>query len=271
MAFDDFEISTENGRPVSLYSFQYGNTFWNFCTADQDKTVAGTTYTAGAITDAGVSQGGSDQNDFTVTVESDFPVVNLFRNTTPSGKVWLNVRSWHIGDPDSETPLVWSGTVQSATANDLSSVALTCKAISSLFDRQGLRLTWGRMCPHVLYGNGCTIDKSLHQYPRVIASITGDSFTCVTHSNPVEGTFAGGFVELTRADASFTRFSIQSQTDNSFVMLGAIQGLSVGDAVVIYPGCARTTTACKLFNNLVNYGGIPQLPGKSPFDGNPVF
>ena len=67
------------------------------------------------------------------------------------------------------------------------------------------------------------------------------------------------------------RRGIESQNGNNFQVLGSTDGLEVGTAVTLYPGCPRNTTACKLFNNLPNYGGFPHLPGKSPFDGSPVF
>lgn len=275
MSYDTIEISNTGGRPVALYTFQYGNTYWRYCTADEDQTVAGNTYLALAITDEGVTQGGSDQNDLRITTQADHPVALLFRNSQPSGKIWLTVRRWHIGDPDSETPLLWSGTVVNATLLDKASVQMSCRSLGGSYDRQGLRLAWGRMCPHVLYGIGCnnggSNNKSAHAYPRVIASLDGVSFTVTSYSAPAEGSFTGGFVEWVRSDGSFDRRGIESQVGNYFQVLGSTDGLEVGTAVTLYPGCPRNTTGCKLFNNLANYGGFPHLPGKSPFDGSPVF
>ena len=273
MSYNDLEISNQDGRPIALYEFQYGNTYWRYCTADEDKTINGHTYEAKAILDEGVVQGGSDQNDLQITAQSDLPVAALFRNTQPSGKVWLTVRRWHIGDPDDETPLLWSGTVLNATSDDDgASVSLSCRSLGGSYDRQGLRLAWGRSCPHVLYSEfGCKVSKALHAYEREIATVDGTSFTCVTHDEPAEGSFTGGFLEATRDDGSLDRKGIEVQAGNHFVVLGSTDGLEVGDTVTIYPGCPRNTTGCKLFNNLPNYGGFPHLPGKSPFDGSPVF
>lgn len=275
MSYDTIEISNAGGRPVALYTFQYGNTYWRYCTADEDQTVAGDTYLALAITDEGVTQGGSDQNDLRITTQADHPVALLFRNSQPSGKIWLTVRRWHIGDPDSETPLLWSGTVVNATLLDKASVQMSCRSLGGSYDRQGLRLAWGRMCPHVLYGIGCnnngSNDKADHAYSHEIATLDGVSFTVSSYAAPAEGSFTGGFVEWIRSDGSFDRRGIESQVGNYFQVLGSTDGLEVGTAVTLYPGCPRNTTGCKLFNNLANYGGFPHLPGKSPFDGSPVF
>lgn len=275
MAFDNYETSNQAGEPVALYTFQYGNTYWRYCTADEDQTVAGEAYAALAITDEGVTQGGSDQNDLQIVTQSNHPVALLFRNNQPTGKIWLSVRRWHIGDPDDETPLLWSGTVVNATLVDKATVQMACRSLGGSYDRQGLRLAWSRMCPHVLYGIGCnnngSNDKEDHAYPYEVATVDGISFTVLAYADPAEGSFTAGFVEWVRTDGSLDRRGIESQVGNYFQVLGSTDGLEVGTAVTIYPGCPRNTTACKLFNNLPNYGGFPHLPGKSPFDGSPVF
>lgn len=277
MSYDNIETSLHDGEPILLYLFQYGNTYWRYCTSDTDQTVGldenldPAVWTTKPMSDEGVVQGGSDQNDLQLNVPANLPVALLFRNTQPSGKVWLSVRRWHIGDPDSETPLQWTGTVSNATGVDKATTRLVGRSIAGTYDKNGLRLAWDRSCPHALYGNGCSVDKSLHAYPREIATVDGTNFTCTAHSSPVEGTFIGGFLEWTRADGSFERKAIEFQDGNDFQVLGFTYGLEVGMAVNLYPGCARTTTICKLFNNLANYGGFPHMPGKSPFDGTPIF
>lgn len=272
MSYDNFEISNQSGRPIALYTFLYGASYWRYCTADTDKTIGGQTYLARAISDEGVTQGGSDQNDLQIVMQKNLPVPMLFRNTQPSGKVWLTVRRWHIGDPANETPLLWSGTIVNATDVDEATVRLGGRSIGGSYDRNGLRLAWGRMCPHVLYSDfGCRVNKALHAYPRTLATVDGTSFTCTAHSDAEEGSFSGGFLEFVRDDGSLERKGIESQSGNHFVVLGSTSGLAIGSEVTIYPGCARNTTACKAFGNLPNYGGFPHLPGKSPFDGSPVF
>lgn len=277
MSFSSIEISNEGGKPVGLYEFRYGNTFWRYTTYGKDLTVGldenddPKVWAAQTISDEGVTQGGSDQNDLQITVQANNPVAGLFRNTQPSGKVWLVVRRYHIGDPDSETPLLWSGTVVNATLVDIATVQMACRSLGGTYDRNGLRLGWDRSCPHPLYGVGCYVNKDDHAYPRTIATVTSTNFTCTTHSPAEEGSFSGGFMEWARPDGSFNRRGIEFEDGNDFRTLGSTDGLEIGLEVTLYPGCPRNTTGCKLFSNLKNYGGFPHLPGKSPFDGSPVF
>lgn len=271
MSYTTFETSNQDGKPVALYEFHYGNTYWRYCTADEDQTVNSVVWEAKAITDEGVKQGGSDENDLQITMASDLPVPALFRQGYQTGKVWLTVRRWHVGDPDSETPIQWTGTVINGSDADEARVTLFCRSISGTYDRNGLRLAWDRSCTHPLYGPGCFVDKSLHAYARTVASLTATNFTCTTHAEPAEGSFSGGFAEWIRSDGSFDRRGIESQNGNDFRVLGFTTGLEIGTDVTIYPGCAHNCANCKLFNNLPNYGGFPHMPGKSPFDGSPVF
>ncbi|AAP96358.1 hypothetical protein HD_1576 [[Haemophilus] ducreyi 35000HP] len=54
--------------------------------------------------------------------------------------------------------------------------------------------------------------------------------------------------------------------------MGGTQKLSVGTQIKVYPGCdGRASTCLKKFNNMLNYGGIPHMPNKSPYDGSRVF
>jgi hypothetical protein len=274
MAFSDNEISTELGDPVALYEFRYGNTYWRYCTSDEDVIGIGAppvNWTAKAITDEGVTQGGSDQNDLQIIMPAALPVPQLFREGQPSGKLWLTVRRYHLGDGAAETPIQWMGTVVNSKLEDAATSRLYCRNLGGTFDRAGLRLSWMRNCPHPLYGVGCFVDKALHAYAREVATLTGNSFTCTAHAEPVEGSFSGGFVEWDRGDGSMERRAIERQIGNDFRILGRTNGMEVGMDITVYPGCPHDTNGCKRFNNLPNYGGIPHLPGKSPFDGTPVF
>ena len=105
MAFETYEISNDDGHPIYLYEFRLGDTYWRYCTSDSDEVLDGVTWTAQAISDDGVRQGGNDQNDLVVQIQADAEVAGLFRNRRPSGKLWLTVRTWHVGDADTNTPV----------------------------------------------------------------------------------------------------------------------------------------------------------------------
>lgn len=277
MAFNDIEISNEDGEAVALYEFRYGATVYRYTTNDEDLIVGlddlgnPAVWKATAITDEGVTQGGSDNNDLQITMPRVEGPAALFRAGQPSGQLWLTVRRYHPDDADDETPVQWVGTVVNSVAEDSATARLVGRSIAGTYDRQGLRLGWDRSCPHVLYGIGCYLNKAAFAYMRQLATVTANGFTCVAHSEPAEGTFAGGLMEWVRPDGSTEYRAIEFQNGNDFRVMGYLSGLTVGTTVLLYPGCNRSTTACKAFGNLKNFGGFPHLPGTSPFDGSPVF
>lgn len=57
----------------------------------------------------------------------------------------------------------------------------------------------------------------------------------------------------------------------SLTLIGGTLGIPAGIAVNLYPGCRQTAPGCKAFSNYDNFGGIPNLPGVSPFDGRNIF
>lgn len=279
MAYSDYEKSNTDGRPVDLYEFEWNGLSWYFTSADQDLTVPVTVdgsvisrdYTAATLSRGAWSQSKNDQNILEISCAADNAVAALFRNNKPSGKVWVTVKEYHLNDPDHETAIQWIGSVTNVVRDDSVSATMSCRSISGTFDRNGLRLLWGRTCPHILYGIGCRVDKTLHEYPREIATVNGSNFTCVAHSEAEEGSFAGGLIEWTNDDGGTERKAIESQDRNDFRIIGSTAGIEVGMSVTLHPGCDRSTSVCKLFDNLPNYGGCPHMPGKSPFDGTPVF
>ena len=277
MTHSALEISNAGGNPVEFYEFRYGSTYWRYNTGDISITRglnqlgAPAVWAPKSISRDGITQGGSEQNELELTVQKDLPIASLFQGKRPSGRVWLTLRESHYDDPDLEFSVRWVGSVSNAVSVDPATTRLVCRSIAGSYDRNGLRLTWDRMCPHALYGVGCNIPASSHNYPRVIATLTGTNFTCTAHAEPVQGSFTGGFLEYIRADGSLETMGILKQTGNDFRVLGSTAGLAVATVITLYPGCARNTTNCKLFGNLANYGGFPHMPGKSPFDGTPVF
>ena len=54
--------------------------------------------------------------------------------------------------------------------------------------------------------------------------------------------------------------------------MGGTSGIPLGETIRVYPGCNRTAAMCLAkFDNLPNLRGDPNLMGKNPFNGNPVF
>jgi uncharacterized phage protein (TIGR02218 family) len=273
MSYNSAEISNEDGRPIALYTLEWGNTIWRYTSADRDieyPVGSGNLFLAKAVSDGGMVQGGSSANDFTVDCPADLPIVGLFRGTPPSETIWLTVRRQHFGEPDA--PIYWTGTVNNVKRLSLSSAQIIGKPLTASFKRTGLRLCWTRECPHFLYDAGCKVNPEAYRVNVVIDSMTGNTITLEDDGSKPEGYFTGGFIAWEiNDDGTIERRMIEKHAGNVLTVFGITDGLEVGLTVACYPGCDRRPITCKdKFNNNPNYGGFDFMPGETPF-GTLIF
>lgn len=278
MSFGDKEISTQDGRPVALYLIKWGNTEWRYTSADRDITIdeiidgnpVAKTYTAKAMSDNGMIQGTSAQNDFQVSGPSDLPIVALFKGTQPSASIWLTVRRMHIGETD--CPIYWKGNVMNVQKPSPAKCTIVGRPISASFKRTGLRLCWTRECPHFIYGPGCWLNAEDFRVDAQVLSVAGNTITLTADTGYVDQYFRGGYVQWeVNADHTLEQRFIEDQSGEVLTIFGLVTALAPGDTVGLYPGCPHIPDACdEKFDNLSNYGGFDKMPGKTPF-GTSIF
>jgi uncharacterized phage protein (TIGR02218 family) len=270
MAFNDKEISTQDGRPVALYYMRWGSTEWAYTSADRDITYGvdlqgqPLVYKAKAMTDSGMTQGSSSQNDFEITAPSDLPIVALFRGTPPSETITLVIRRMHYGEPDA--PIYWKGSITNLKRPRPAAVTIIGRPISASLKRTGLRLCWTRECPHFLYDVDCRVNPADFESTGEITAITPTSFTA-SIEDAEDHYYRGGYVSwIASAEGTVERRMIEDQVAGDITILGLTDGLLVGTEIKLYPGCDRLPTTCNnKFNNIDNYGGFDKMPGDTPF------
>lgn len=279
MTFTSNEISSQDGKLVSLYEFRWGETVWRYTSADREIeiTVAGEsqTYEPVAISDSGMVQGGSANNDLNVQVQQDIPLVDLFRSTPPAGEIALTVRRRHQDDPVDDWYVWWIGAVASVKKGRVSEATILGRTLLYSFRRTGLRLSWTRGCPHMLYDSECRVNAEDFAHETEISEIHADGSVSVLSAgdNPA-GYYDGGFMEWSATEeGTLDQRSIESSvTETRFRIFGASDRLQVGMTVTIYPGCDLTGSTCAgKFDNLANFGGFEQMTGENPFDGRNIF
>lgn len=281
MSFQTYEQSNAIGRPINLYLFVWGNSQWGYTSSDTAQIIDGVTYTPIPISDDGLKQANSDSDPFTVHlpvalpdssgVMQPLPLVALFRSTPPSQSVFITVRRKHEQDP--EALIHWIGKVGNVLRQaDGATADIVCRNRS--VKRAGLRLTWARICPHFVFDSGCQLLKSAFAITRNVTAVTGNSFTVDGAPLAASPYYDGGFIEW-NADGLGTieRRGIEATLGaNEYQVFGRADGITIGLAVTIYPGCDGAVATCDTkFSNLANYGGVDFMPSKSPFDGRQVF
>ncbi len=272
MSYDAYEDSLEDGQPIFLYMFTLNDKVWRYTSAALDITAGGALWTAVPISDDGVSQTGQSQTDaLTITASSSIEPAVIYINYPPSRPIGVTIFAKHA--EDDEIKAFYLGEVSQVNSPVPGTAHITCETLSATMDRAGLRLGWQRTCPYALYDEvTCKVDKTLHDTPGVVSVIDNNLITVPALVGVPVDKFAGGYLEWTDPVRGVERRTIESNdASGNLRMFGTADGISVGLAVIAYPGCKRTTLACDSFNNILNFGGVPGMQGYSPFDGNPVF
>ncbi len=271
MTFAARETSLASGQPIRLYEFQRGLIRFRYTNADRAIEFQTQTFDPVAIRDNGIGQGGEPNEEILViTGPHDLAVARLFRGVPPADEVAIIVRDTHFGE--TEAPIRFIGGIEGVNWPTESQCEIRCQSLGASMLRPGLRLGWERGCPHSLYDHNCNVNRDLFETTATIQSMDGLTISSGAFDAFANDYFPGGYVEWSIGLGETDRRGIIAQADETLTLLGGTQGLEVGMEVTAYPGCPRTAAICNSrFNNLPNYGGFPHIPGKSPFDGDPVF
>lgn len=270
MALNDYEMSLEDAKPVYLYAFSLGGRTWRYASSASDVlTTDGFVWAATPISHSGVSVTGEATTDaLTIEASTSIAPVQVYMINPPSTPISLTIFQKDAGD--SERVAIYVGDVVQVNFPEPSKATVTCETISVSMRRQGLRLGWQRACPYAVYDEStCKVNKVAYAVPVTVTSV--DGFTITVSGVLTSNVYGGGFFEWTHPVKGLEFLTIEAQIGNVLTVFGTTADLHPGLAITLYRGCARTPVACASFNNYDNYGGVPAMPGKSPFDGTPVF
>lgn len=273
MTFQAYESSMEDGRPVTLYRFTLGTTVWRYTSHDRDVLLPdGTVWKSVAISDEGIKQSGEAASDaMNISAPITIGPVQAHLVTPPSQAIQVVILRKHVDSDD--VTAAWAGEVMQVNPAVPGQARITCETTAVSMRREGLRLAWQRTCPYALYDSvTCKVNKAGYALPLIVLERAGFSIrTNVAESMP-DGWFGGGFIQWMHPVRGMEFRGINYHKGNTLGIFGAVEDIYNGLRVTAYPGCSRTAAVCaSKFNNLDNYGGVPNMPGKSPFDGNPVF
>lgn len=269
MGYLDKTFSVADGQPISLYQFTRGDNeqIYRYCDADQDLHINGQIWTATAISDGGRRDG----ENMTLTLPSDTAVARLYRGRPPSQTVTLTVMRLHW--QDNEIRVVFIGNIVEAKRPEIHQTQLISAALSATMDATGLRLTWGRNCPYALYDEDCKVNARQFAVGGLqIEAMTGTTVTVNMPSTLAQGWFTAGYIEWTDDEGVREVRAVTLHQNNQLTLMGGTQKLTVGRRITVYPGCDGRVTTCRdKFRNILNYGGCPHMPDKSPYDGTRIF
>ena len=269
MSYLNKTFSIADGQPVNLYEFSRGDSekVYRFCDADHDVMINAQRWHAVTITDSGKTDG----ENATIIVASNNPIAKLFRGVPPSQAVGVKIYRTHWND--NEIRVVWIGTVVEVKRPSIEKAEIISANLSATMSAAGLRLTWGRNCPYSLYDQDCRVNrKKVVITDLTIEAKDGIAVTVNIPQHISQQWLNAGLIEWVDKDGVSEVRAVTIHHYNKLTLMGGTKGLEVGMNITAYPGCdGRVQTCSQKFSNVLNFGGIPHMPNKSPYDGSRVF
>ena len=143
------------------------------------------------------------------------------------------------------------------------------RGLSGILD-QVVGRVFTRDCAWNLGDSKCQVDMTSYTYQATITAITDNNIvlTCENIQNASEASnLITGNLSLTSGKASGLQCTITNANFiNGNVVITTIlpisAGIVSGDFAVLVGGCDRSfTTCCNKFDNAINFGGFPHMPG----------
>ncbi len=270
MSYDTQETGAQTGAPVELYEFRHGPNFYRYTSADVDVVHDFKTFEAWPMSRNAIEATQEmARQALKISCSRDLPILSLFRLAPPSDVITVSVYRLHRGDGEAIT--AWMGRILNVSWRGLQA-EIHCESVYTSIKRPGLRRMYQKQCPHVLYSAQCGVVGGSYKVSRQVLSVSGLDVTLADMGAFASGYFAGGYIEWQPSTGIIERRSIRNHAGAVLSVNFQAFGLVAGVTIDVYPGCDHTLATCAAkFSNSLNYGGMPYIPTKNPFDGTPVF
>jgi uncharacterized phage protein (TIGR02218 family) len=264
VSYNALDTSVQDSSPLYRFLFVVGGIEYRFTSASFFSEDSDGTWTPIAIDHTSISQSGDlGKDSVRITLPRTDAFAGLFLGTVPEQQVSLTIFRFQ-GD---FFEVEWKGRIAGTSATG-DAVTLECENIFTSMRRPGLRARYQKGCRHALYSPRCGVDRAAFADAATVISSSGFSVIIELDSNQrPDGYYAGGMIEI----GTSLKYIIAHQ-GGVLTLMQPIEIDSDGQVATLYPGCAHNLTACKnKFNNLLNYGGFPWIPGdrNNPF-GNGI-
>lgn len=274
MTFAAMETSLDDSRPVELFAITYSGATWRYTSAAQSIVLDGFTYEPIPCSAEEIEQEiGASKNGLSFTFPHDVPFADLFRIQPPSEVVSMVMYVQHMSSPG-DYVTAWKGRIVNCNWK-FPWVDLVTETIASSLKRVGVRRTYGTACPYPLYSTKCGASRDTYRVNAQVLTLSDLTLSIPLTIGFADNYFAGGILTWTNTGmpSPESRMIMTSNGTTGIVTISAPTiGLSVGQAISLFPGCDHSISTCSTkFNNKDNYGGFPYIPLVNPFAGSSLY
>jgi len=248
---------------IEIYTFTFpDSTVYRYTSTVDDIAFNGDTYTSRS----GLVRGDVDINPInmdsitTLILPCNDAIVRSYMESPPSLPV-----SVLIEQLDNGNNFPWfRGIIASVAVSGVTSeFRLVGDGIIQL--QQATSLRYQANCRHSLYGLACRVDKENHKQTGTLSLIDPEGLvlTSAGFEDATRKKWIGGAIEI----AGQLRTVIAQPATDKIKIDRIFAGIAFVAPYTIFEGCNKTVSTCRdKFNNLANFGGIPNLPPKNPFN-----
>lgn len=279
MNYDEIEKSTDLGQPIFFYEFLYSDSpggAYRYVANSERVIAGGKAWQPRAMTHTEITtQGTLDKQSVTIKTGKDVELTPLFIVGPPSRIVQANIYRSHAGL--STLQLEWTGRVLNGKWAG-AEAEFACEPIFTSLVTSGLRRKYQRGCPHTLYGKSCGASQLAHTEQGKVLSVVNAVTVRVQMDGAAvglsAGNVAGGIFRVTLADGiteirAVTNAVAEPNRVWTLTLISQVSNMAPWQKVSMSKGCPHTFEVCRdTFQNVVNFGGCPNIPTKNPFNAN---
>ena len=147
-------------------------------------------------------------------------------------------------------------------SNDGRQFSAEVRGLSQLLTQKKTEVT-SKLCRHNFGDSRCQVNLAPYTHTLVVGTTDGSREITVPSFNQPQNYFANGILTWTTGENS----GIPCQTASWDATLHKIElfertpfPILAGDTFVAIAGCRKTRFACKSYNNIINFGGQPDIP-----------
>lgn len=197
-------------------------------------------------------------DDASISCGFDCEPINLYKDFNPSTNINVKIM-------DADERLLFYGRIASVEFNAKDgSAAIKLSTLGALMKGKIPTRTFSRECGFELFDENCALNKKDYSLTLLGKDCEFlENFTQIKSAKIGEkpdGYFLGGYVSFNNQHS----YIMQHTGDTIFLMF-PLKKLNKNVVLYVYAGCDKLLNTCKnKFNNEINYGGFPFVPGKNP-------
>ncbi len=272
--FLEDESSVESSAPIEGFEIIYGLVIQRITSAARDATIGANRFVASAVGRAEIAVGAAgDPKEMTFTLPVSHPLPQRYLlNGTPPRQI--SVTLWRKQRTSGAVERTWHGLVTSMALDGHVATFRVPSRLSETLQRRLPTMSVTRSCSHVLYDPQCRVLRQEHtgswtKQAAGVTNVNGRVVTVNTLGGQADQWARYGELEhLATGERMTVRSNCVSLEDKVGVVItmqAPIAELKFGDIVIAYAGCDHDIGTCRdKFNNVVNFGGMPNLPTRNP-------